>query len=38
MTALILLALPATFGLGWASHVVFEYICDEIRIRKMEKK
>ena len=36
MTELIL-TLAATFVLGWASHVLFEEICDEIRIRKMEK-
>lgn len=37
MTELIL-TLTATFVLGWESHVLFEEICDEIRIRKMEKE
>ncbi len=36
MTELIL-TLAATFVLGWESHVLFDEICDEIRIRKMEK-
>lgn len=35
MTKLIL-TLAATFVLGWASHDLFEEICDEIRIRKMK--
>ena len=37
MTGLIL-TLAATFVFGWASHDLFEEICDEIRIRKIENK
>lgn len=37
MTELIL-TLAATFFLGWESHVLFEEICDEIRISKKEKE
>lgn len=37
MTKLVI-TLVATFALGWASHALFEDICDEIRIRKLENK